>query len=65
MATRTSLDLRGASHVGFEEVLTADALEFVAELHRRFNPRRLELLESRRERRERLVLFNHRRPGRK
>ncbi len=51
----SNLDLRGASYPGFEEVLTADALEFVAELHRRFNPRRLELLQARRERREQLT----------
>ncbi|HET7571083.1 MAG TPA: malate synthase A [Gaiellaceae bacterium] len=33
-----------------EEVLTREALEFVARLHRELNPRRLELLERRRER---------------
>ncbi len=32
------------------EVLTRDALAFVADLHRRFNPRRLELLAARTER---------------
>ena len=32
------------------EVLTEDALEFVAELHRRFDGRRRELLEKRVER---------------
>jgi malate synthase len=51
----SNLDLRGASHPGFEEVLTADALEFVAELQRRFGPRRQELLQARAERRERLA----------
>ena len=30
-----------------EEVLTADALQFVADLHRTFNPRRVELLARR------------------
>jgi malate synthase len=54
MAALTNLDLRGASHPGFEEVLTPDALEFVAELQRRFGPRRQELLELRAQRRERL-----------
>ena len=34
----------------FEEILTPDALEFVAQLHRKFNPRRLELLDARTER---------------
>jgi malate synthase len=33
-----------------EEVLTPEALDFVARLHRELNPRRLELLERRRER---------------
>ena len=35
------------------EVLTHDALEFVAGLHRAFNGRRRELLTTRRQRRER------------
>ncbi len=35
-------------------VLTTDALEFVARLHRELNPTRLELLEQRRERAQRL-----------
>ena len=34
----------------YDEVLTADALGFIAELHREFNGRRLELLDRRRER---------------
>jgi malate synthase len=54
MAALTNLDLRGASHPGFEDVLTPDALEFLAELQRRFGPRREELLEARAKRRERL-----------
>ena len=33
----------------FEEILTLDCLEFVADLHRKFNPRRLELLKRRQE----------------
>ena len=36
---------------GYEEILTTEALELVARLHREFNPRRLELL-ARRERRQ-------------
>jgi malate synthase len=40
--------------VGFDEVLTPDALEFVAELEHRFGPRRRELLQARARRRERL-----------
>jgi malate synthase len=38
-----------------EEALSADALEFVAGLHRRFNPRREELLRARAERQARIA----------
>ena len=38
---------------GAHEILTADALEFLAELHERFNARRLELLDRRIERQAR------------
>ncbi len=38
-----------------ERVLTPEAVEFVARLHRAFNIRRLELLDARGQRRERLV----------
>jgi malate synthase len=38
-----------------EEVLSQDALEFVARLHRRFNPRREELLRARVERQARIA----------
>ena len=56
MATHASLELHGAIEPGFDEVLTPDALEFVAELQREFGPtRRRELLEARAERRERLA----------
>ena len=34
----------------FDEILTADALDFVAELTRRFGPRRAELLQARADR---------------
>ncbi|UCH28051.1 MAG: hypothetical protein JSV66_15745, partial [Trueperaceae bacterium] len=37
---------------GFEEILTPEALDFVTELHRTFNPRRLERLRAREERQE-------------
>jgi malate synthase len=37
------------------EVLTPEALEFVAGLHRRFNPRREELLRAREERQQRIA----------
>jgi malate synthase len=46
------IELEGKLDTGFEEVLTPDALEFVAELQKRFGPTRRELLEARAERRE-------------
>ena len=39
--------LRGATVEGSEEILTPDALRFVAELHRGFEPRRRELMARR------------------
>ncbi|MDQ6807052.1 MAG: malate synthase A [Actinomycetota bacterium] len=53
--TTTNVELRGAMEPGFEEVLTADALAFVAELQRRFGPTREGLLRARAERRQRLA----------
>ena len=46
--------IEGAVLPGFETVLTREALAFVADLQRRFNPRRLELLAARVERQKRL-----------
>jgi malate synthase len=54
VAVPTDIELRGAAEQRFEEVLTPDALEFVAELQRRFGGRRAKLLERRAERRRRL-----------
>jgi malate synthase len=54
MATDTKLELHGNMETGFEEVLTPDALEFVAELQQQFGGRRAERLQARAERRERL-----------
>ena len=39
---------------GGEDVLTREALDFVARLHRELNPTRLELLERRRQRQREL-----------
>src|SRR4051794_38897225 len=51
MATSVGgVELLGPVEGRFEEVLTEEALSFVAELHRRFDGRRRELLERRRER---------------
>jgi malate synthase len=54
MSTHARLELTGPMHAGFDEILTPDALEFVAELQHRFGSRRQELLEARARRRDRL-----------
>jgi malate synthase len=46
--------ITGESPPGFEEVLSSDALEFLAALQREFDPRRRELLAARGQRRARL-----------
>ena len=48
------VSIEGAVLPGFETVLTREALAFVADLQRRFNPRREELLAARAERQKRL-----------
>jgi len=53
--TTHNIELYGAMQAGFDEVITPDALEFVAELQHRFGPRREELLEARVRRRARLA----------
>jgi malate synthase len=55
MTTHANLELRGAIEPGFDEVLTPDALEFVADLQREFDRFRRELLEARGRRRARLA----------
>jgi malate synthase len=52
--TTTTIEVRGAATPHASEVLTAEALEFVAALHREFAPRRAELLARRAERQARL-----------
>jgi malate synthase len=54
MTTHARLELQAAIEPRFEEILTPDALEFVAELQREFGSRRAELLKARAERRARL-----------
>jgi malate synthase len=54
MTAHARLELNGPMEARFDEVLTPDALEFVAELDHRFGPRRRELLEARARRRARL-----------
>src|SRR5919197_3727649 len=49
------LDVVAPAQGRAKEVLSPEALEFVAGLHRRFNPRREELLRAREERQERIA----------
>ncbi|MEK7257760.1 MAG: malate synthase A [Bacteroidota bacterium] len=44
------IEIFGNSHPAFQKILTDEALEFLSELHNRFNVRRIGLLERRRER---------------
>ncbi len=53
-ASIPGMSVIGADLPRSAEVLTPEALAFVADLHRSFNPRRLELLEARHERQARL-----------
>ncbi|MGI8800638.1 MAG: malate synthase A [Solirubrobacteraceae bacterium] len=50
-----AVELRGETRTGDEEILSVEALAFVAELQRRFGPRRDELLRARAGRRARLA----------
>src|SRR3954453_23768422 len=55
MATTVSgVEITGPVEGDFEQVLTDDAIAFVAELHRRFDGRRRELLAARQERQRKL-----------
>jgi malate synthase len=48
------VEIRGEIATGFDEILTPDALAFVAKLHREFNGRRKDCLQRRQERQARL-----------
>ncbi|HET7399956.1 MAG TPA: malate synthase A [Intrasporangium sp.] len=50
MTTADGVDVTGTSGERFDEVLTPEALEFLADLHRTFDARRLELLQARQDR---------------
>jgi malate synthase len=52
--TPAGMSITGSFKPEYADVLTADALEFLAKLHRRFDPRRLELLERRAQRQKEL-----------
>ncbi|HEX6151420.1 malate synthase A [Nocardioides sp.] len=49
-STGRSVDVAGDVHTRFDEILTPDALDFLAVLHREFEPRRQTLLGARHER---------------
>ena len=55
MTRHPRIELDGPMAAGFDEVITPDALEFVAELQSQFGSRREELLEARGRRRARLA----------
>ena len=50
-----AVKITGPATPSAERVLTADALRFLAELHRRFEPRRQELLQRRVERQQQIT----------
>src|SRR3954451_12329512 len=50
----SDIEVRGARRPEWEPILTPEALQFVAALHRELNPRREELLAKREERKARL-----------
>jgi malate synthase len=54
ISSAAGVEVRGPHLARFDEVLTVPALEFVARLHREFNPQRQSLLQARRERQARL-----------
>ena len=53
IATRSAVEVLGAPYGRVAEILTPDALDFLAGLHRRFEHRRRELLAARAERQKR------------
>jgi malate synthase len=55
MTTHTDLQLHGVMRVGFDEVLTPDALDFVGALEHEFGDRRRQLLRARSQRRAHLA----------
>src|SRR6266581_4929874 len=55
MSMPAGVEVTGTSRERYEEVLSPDALAFLADLHRTFDPRRRELLAMRAERDARLA----------
>ena len=54
MTTAAGVTLHGELKPGYDEILTPEALEFIADLQRTFGPRRAELLARREEVQDRL-----------
>ncbi|GAB3459449.1 malate synthase A [Streptomonospora sediminis] len=54
MAATSGVEITGPMHERFDQILTDDALALVAELHRRFDGRRRELLAARTRRQEQI-----------
>lgn len=52
MGTPHGVEITGPMKDRYDEILTKEALEFLADLHRRFEPRRQELLAARKRRQE-------------
>src|SRR3954449_2899449 len=50
MALPDGVEITGQMKDGYEEILSDDAVAFLADLHRNFNARRLELLQAREDR---------------
>jgi malate synthase len=55
MSMPAGVEITGPMHDRYDEVLTAEALSFLAELHRTFDPRRRQLLDRRAERQAGLI----------
>ncbi len=53
-ATSLHTQITGQFREEYVDILTAEALAFIEELHIRFNPRRLELLQKRRDRQDKI-----------
>jgi malate synthase len=54
VTSASDIEVRGEQRAEWDPILTPEALQFVAALHREFNPRREELLAKREERKARL-----------
>jgi malate synthase len=49
-----NINITGSMQPGFERVLTTEAMNFVADLHEKFNKRRIELLQQRQKRQKKI-----------